>query len=75
MCVSDIIFMRCAPLWPVGYDSLTGQGASEYAGTMRDETAVVVLAGAVDSTREECGGSLSCYKPHSCIEIIKERLI
>ncbi len=54
--------MRCAPLWPVGYDSLTGQDASEYAGTMRDETTVGVLAGAVDSTREECGCSLSCYK-------------
>ncbi len=26
-----------APRWPVGCDSLTGQGAFEYAGTMRDE--------------------------------------
>ncbi len=34
--------------------------ASEYAGNMRDEKAVGVLAGAVDGTREECG----CYKNH-----------
>ncbi len=61
MCISYIIFNICAPLWPVEYDSVTGQGASKYAGTMRDETAVVVLAGAVDSTREECGCSLKCY--------------
>ncbi len=26
-----------APHWPVGCDSVTGQGAFEYAGTMRDE--------------------------------------
>ncbi len=26
-----------APHWPVGCDSLTGQGAFEYAGIMRDE--------------------------------------
>ncbi len=45
--------------WPVGCDSGTGQGAFEYAGTMRDGVlagcAVGVLAGAVDSTREGCG--------------------
>ncbi len=26
-----------APHWPVGCDSVTDQGAFEYAGTMRDE--------------------------------------
>ncbi len=41
--------------WPVGCDSVTGQGAFEYAGTMRDESAVGMLAGALDSTREGCG--------------------
>ncbi len=44
-----------ASYWPVGCDSVTGQGAFEYAGTMRDEQAVDVLAGAVDCTREGCG--------------------
>ncbi len=38
--------------WPVGCDSVTGQGAFEYAGIMRDDG---VLAVAVDSTREGCG--------------------
>ncbi len=41
--------------WPVGCDSVTGQGAFEYAGTMQDEQTVGVLAEAVDSTREGCG--------------------
>ncbi len=41
--------------WAVGCDIVTGQGAFEYAGTMRDELAVGVLAGAVDSTRQGCG--------------------
>ncbi len=41
--------------WPVGCDSVTGQGEFEYAGTMRDEYAIGMLAGVVDSTREGCG--------------------
>ncbi len=53
----------CVPQWPVGCGSLTGQGASECAGAMQDEFAVGVLAGVVDSTRGECGCSLSCYRP------------
>ncbi len=44
-----------APHWPVGCVSLTGQGAFEHAGTMRDEYADDVLGDAVDSTREGCG--------------------
>ncbi len=41
-----------APHWPVGCDSLTGQGVFKYVGNMQDEYAVGLLAGAVDSTLE-----------------------
>ncbi len=27
----------CLRMWPMGCDSVTGQGAFEYAGTMRNE--------------------------------------
>ncbi len=39
VCMRTPRFGECssAPHWPLGCDSLTGQGASEYAGTMRDE--------------------------------------
>ncbi len=47
-----------APHWPVGRDSLTGQAAFAFAGTMQNEVAIGVFAGAADSTCGECG----CYK-------------
>ncbi len=50
------------PHWPMGRDSPTGHCAFAYTGTMKDEQAVDMLAGAVDSMRDECGCSLSCYR-------------
>ncbi len=47
--------------WPVGCDSVTGQGAFEYAGTMRDEQAVGVLAGRVIARERAVGCSLGYY--------------
>ncbi len=41
--------------WLAGCDSVTGQDAFEYAGTMGNEKAVGVLVGAVESSREGCG--------------------
>ncbi len=56
VCMKPLRCGECsgAPHWPVGCDSLTDQGAFEYAGTMRDDQAIGVLAGVGDSTREGC---------------------
>ncbi len=56
--------------WPLGCDSRTGQGTFEYAGTMRDEKALGVLAVAMDSARDECGCSPSCYRQRHNVMLI-----